>query len=78
MLKLVLFVLLTSTFVLIICNKAIKFFNHLLLKRNYKFTEKFTYFLAGFVIFTYIYLTGKRNYLSSHVITEYNFLVDLL
>ncbi len=59
MLKLVLFVLLTSTFVLIICNKAIKFFNHLLLKRNYKFTEKFTYFLAGFVILLISILLGR-------------------
>lgn len=49
MVKLVLFMLLTGILVLLICNKAIKLLNNLLLKRNYKLSEKFSYFLAGFM-----------------------------
>lgn len=47
MVKLVLFMLLTGILVLLICNKAIKLLNNLLLKRNYKLSEKFSYFLVG-------------------------------
>jgi len=59
MLKLVLIVLFASVFILFFCNKAIKLFNNLLLKRNYRFTETFLYFLAGFTILLISVLLGR-------------------
>jgi len=59
MLKLLIFVLLASALVLFFCNKAVKFFNNLLLKRNYRFTEKFLYFLVSFAILLISVLLGK-------------------
>ena len=60
MLKFILFVLFASAFILFVCNKVIKLANNLLLRKNYRFSEKFSYFLAGFLVLLISLLLGKN------------------
>ncbi|SHJ17129.1 hypothetical protein SAMN02745176_02651 [Lutispora thermophila DSM 19022] len=59
MLKIILFMPLAGVLVLLVCNNAIKLLDYFLLKRNYKLSEKFSYFLVGLMALLISAFIGK-------------------